>query len=425
MKYLKIQNGGLLDIRLIGLMGGTTKKDDQFKIGQFGTGLKYVLSYLIRNNIDFKIFIGEQEIKVTTESEIIRDQEFNIISIDGKRTSITCQMGFDWEAWMIIREIWCNALDEGGEEKDITDCPAGAINTTSFFIQVTPEIKEVIDNWTKYFIHGIDPVFENHSYRVYTNGKGLKLYKQGVLIYHDEKENSLLSYDIKNAELNELREFKGTISYEIMKCIVDFNPKTIEYFLEHLTEDHYEGSMDYSWSWVKFSDVWKKTIGDAKLIHQKAVENIQSRELDIDLNTVLIVPRSLFTALIGQFEGISYVRVVSKMHEFYEGYLPNLEFKIKEALTILESCDYWIDVELKFIYGSFADKTKYAQVNLDTKEVFISEQMLDKSMFEVVAMLIEENEHFKTGFQDCSRPFQSHWINLFTKTLLDSCKVKL
>ena len=44
MKYLKIQNKGELDIRLISLMGGSTKTGDTTKIGRFGTGLKYTLS---------------------------------------------------------------------------------------------------------------------------------------------------------------------------------------------------------------------------------------------------------------------------------------------------------------------------------------------------------------------------------------------
>ena len=59
MRYLKIQNNGLLDIRLVALMGGTTKSKDTFKIGQFGTGLKYTLAFLYRNNIDFKVFVGQ------------------------------------------------------------------------------------------------------------------------------------------------------------------------------------------------------------------------------------------------------------------------------------------------------------------------------------------------------------------------------
>jgi len=110
MKYLKITNNGELDIRLVALMGGTTKANDKYKIGQFGTGLKYTLAFLYRNNLDFKIFVGEQEVKLHTEKEEIRGETFEIICINGQRTSITTKMGEDWEAWMIVRELWCNAL---------------------------------------------------------------------------------------------------------------------------------------------------------------------------------------------------------------------------------------------------------------------------------------------------------------------------
>src|SRR5688572_27627437 len=114
MKYLKIKNNGELDIRLVALMGGTTKSQDNYKIGQFGSGLKYTLAYLFRNNIDFKIFTGEKEIQITIERELISGETFEIICIDGNRTSITTKMGLDWKPWMIIRELYSNALDEGG-----------------------------------------------------------------------------------------------------------------------------------------------------------------------------------------------------------------------------------------------------------------------------------------------------------------------
>ena len=44
MKYLKIRNRGELDIRLVSLMGGTTISGNSYKIGRFGTGLKYSLA---------------------------------------------------------------------------------------------------------------------------------------------------------------------------------------------------------------------------------------------------------------------------------------------------------------------------------------------------------------------------------------------
>jgi len=110
MKYLKISSKGLLDIRLVYLMGGTTKANDKYKIGQFGTGLKYTLSFLLRSNLHFKIFIGGQEVIITTVNETIRDTEFEIIHINGVKTSITTNMGYDWEEWML------KALENFNEE---------------------------------------------------------------------------------------------------------------------------------------------------------------------------------------------------------------------------------------------------------------------------------------------------------------------
>jgi len=43
MQYLKIQNSGLLPEELLYLMGGTTKTEDEYKIGKFGTGCRKVI----------------------------------------------------------------------------------------------------------------------------------------------------------------------------------------------------------------------------------------------------------------------------------------------------------------------------------------------------------------------------------------------
>src|SRR5690606_33754203 len=132
------------------------------KIGQWGSGLKYSIAYLLKNNIMFKVFIGTKEVKITTEVESISGQDFEIIYVDGEKTSLTIKMGGqDWKPWTIIRELWCNALDQGGESRDVTTEPSGEENKTSFFVQITPDFQNVIDNWSSYFIHGVTPLFEN------------------------------------------------------------------------------------------------------------------------------------------------------------------------------------------------------------------------------------------------------------------------
>ncbi len=428
MKYLKIQNNGTLDIRLVGLMGGTTKSEDQYKIGKFGTGLKYVLAFLFRENIDFKIFIDNNPVNISIEKENIAGQDFEIICINNQRTSITTKMGMDWKPWMIIRELYSNALDEGEAIHELTEEIKPEKGKTIFYIELVPEIMKVYNNWNKYFIVGNEPMYENENFAIHPSGETLKIYKHGILIYENKKSKSVFNYDIKNAKINELREYKEVPSYDLYKCICNLDENSIEYFLENCTEDHYEGEMDYNWDFLgdgKFSDKWNKTIGNAKLIHKKAMEDIIARGLEIDLSSIIQVPVALYRALTKKYKGIGALRVADKVGDFYEVYDERLENKINQCLEILEQAGYFIDPELKFIYGIFGDKGVLAKVDLDKKEILISEKHLETSMFKTCTMLVEENEHYKTGLQDCSRGFQQHFIDLFAQKMFDKEGIKL
>lgn len=426
MKYLKIQNNGELDIRLVSLMGGSTKQNNQFKIGQFGSGLKYVLAYLFRNGIDFKIVIDGKQLDLGIVEETIQNTDFKIITVNGEKTSITTSMGLDWKPWMIIRELYSNALDEGGEVVEIVTEINNVANTTQFYIELTPEFLNVYNNWTNYFINKFIPIWDNNNYAIHAQEGPLRIYKQGILIKeYDEK--SLFNYDIKNASINELREYQGTTSCDLTACLFQLDCKrTINYFLTNLTEKHFEGNMDYDWSWVgKFNDVWKEVIGNAKIIHQEALNKLKGAQPYQDYSDLIVVPKVLFKALTKQFDGISSLRVVDKINEFYEIIDADLELKVKQALVILEESSYFIHPELKFIFGEFGDKKVLAQINIDAKEILVSQKMKDKSMFDFVTMLIEENEHYQTGYSDNTREFQQHFIDLYTKSLLDKAEIKL
>lgn len=423
MKYLKIKNNGVLDIRLVALMGGTTKANDEYKIGQFGTGLKYTLAFLIRHNIDFHIYAGSEKVDIKIESEEIRGEQFNIICINGHRTSITDRMGMEWSAWTIIRELWCNALDEGGAHRSFTAVPQAEEGCTVFYIQETAEIKEVMDNWSKYFVHEVEPVFTSESNAIYPGGDSLRIYKNGVLI-KEEKGKALFSYDMKNAPINELREYNGSISYPIFKCLQYADVKTITTFLESVTAEHFESEADYAW-YENFGPTWKEAIGNAKLIHPEALQTIQEREVKIDTSGMIVVPETIYKALTKQFKGIGALRVADKVSEFYETYSSDSNEKIQQGLVVLEEAGYNFSPELRFVFGVFGDKATWARVNLDTKEVLISENIADKSLFDVITTLIEENEHFKTGHTDCSRAFQQHFIDMYANQILKTSKISL
>ena len=51
MKIIKITSKGEIDERAFSLLGASSKRDDNTKIGMFGSGLKYSLAYLLRKEI--------------------------------------------------------------------------------------------------------------------------------------------------------------------------------------------------------------------------------------------------------------------------------------------------------------------------------------------------------------------------------------
>jgi hypothetical protein len=368
--------------------------------------------------------VGTEEVKITTEKELIKDEIFEIICINGNRTSITTKMGEDWGAWMIVRELWCNALDEGGALKEITEEITGEAGKTTFFIQQDIQIANVLKDWDKYFIHDNKPIWENERFKIYPGGNKLRFYKQGVLIYEDDTSPAVFAYDLKNADINELREFRGTPKYEMAHALSKIDYKTVRIFFDTLNDNHTESKMDWNW-YQTFGEGWKEAIGSAKIITEKTLETIKARGGKPDEAGLIIVPKGLYDMLCKQFEGIGATRVAAVIGDFYEDYDENVESKIKQGLVILESCGYVFHPELTFVYGFFEDKTTMAKVDIKNRKVYISKAFLQKPLFTIVSMLIEENEHFNTGLSDETRAFQQHFIDLYARQVLAGHEIEI
>lgn len=422
MKYLKIQNDGVLDIRLVALMGGTTK-NDKYKIGQFGTGLKYTIAYLFRNNVDFKIFSGIEQVKLTTEKETIAGTDFEILCVEGHRTSITTSMGYQWNAWTIVRELWCNALDEGGELKEVVDNVvelAGEENKTTFYIQLLPEIQTVLDEWKAYFIHHKQPIWENENYGIYENDNGgnLKLYKHGVLIYQHPEHKSLFYYDIKGADINELREFKGSVSFDVFNALTNPGKEVISYFLNNVKEEHFEGSqLDYDW-FTSFSETWRETIGNQKVSRIGDSSGYSDHGVEVNFSNVIELPKKVYNALVKQFEGIGTLVMADGQEEFFEIPSSTTKHKVQEAIKMLSEAGYEISPTVIIRYGMFREQKQKAATNRNKKTIMISDICQKLEPIQIAAILIEHNEYIVTGFEKDHPKFYRHFIKMFTEKLL-------
>ncbi len=423
MKYLKLSNKGELDIRLVSLMGGSTKSNDKFKIGCFGTGLKYTLAWLFRNNVDFKLFIGDRQVQLHTEKETIRGEEFEIICIDGQRSSITTGMGKEWKAWMIVRELWTNSLDEGRASRGIIDngmeeTMIGEVGTTTFYIQISSDIQDVLDHWDKYFVHeDTECLFSNQYYKLYPAGPHLCIYKNGVLIHENTSVRAVFRYDVLDAPINELREYKSSPACDISKAIKCMDAKNIQYFIDNVTPDHYEGNnMDYNW-FNQWGQHWQTFMKKTKLLTSKLRNRFQESSYNFREEEYTVIPECIYQSLTESFDGVGDLEAATNRHQFYEVQSPETEEKIAACTAILRKAKYRMNPEIKYQYGFFEDKTQITAVDEKLKRLMISMAIGQKTAVEIMAILVERNEQLTNNLTS-GDAIKKHFINLYINRIL-------
>jgi len=120
-KTLIFHNPGEIDIRGAAI-AGLSAKSDSTAIGYFGTGLKYAIASILRWNGQITIYSGTQRYDFICDKLNFRGREFSQVIMrrhedgDGYDTPLgfTTEYGKDWQPWQVFRELYANALDEGG-----------------------------------------------------------------------------------------------------------------------------------------------------------------------------------------------------------------------------------------------------------------------------------------------------------------------
>lgn len=111
---LTFTNPGEIDPRLIRTFGANVKASDS-AIGFFGTGLKYAIAGLLRLGQEITIAAGEETYTFGLRKDTIRGKEFEFITMNEEDLGFTTELGKNWLPWQFYRELYCNALDEGGD----------------------------------------------------------------------------------------------------------------------------------------------------------------------------------------------------------------------------------------------------------------------------------------------------------------------
>lgn len=425
-KYLEIKSFGLIDVEAFTLIGASTKRSNDSLIGFYGSGNKHAVATLLRQGINFKVFSGENEIVFTTQQKDFRGQKFEVILVNGLETSLTTTMGGnDWDsAFAPIREIYSNAMDE---DKDATlksvDSFEAEHGYTKFFIEMTKDVKHFYNNVHLYFCNqnpkvlysdGRNSIFSN------TDSGNIRVFRRGILSHLDDKNKSLFHYNFHDIDINESRVVKYVwqIESKVAELLKGCNSENILQQLILELDGGNAGYLEHKANWDNhwnFSESWLNVCQSMKFAPVEFINMFDAR----DLIGRRKLPIKLLKALKQQFEDLDVLGLNSKTDVSFVEITPSqiLIDKVIDALSMLKDTDYKhrFDFDLNIKYVKFFDSHTLGLAENDN--IYLSNKLDTYSVDEVAKIIIEENEHNRTGFSDETREFQNHLFNLYFEQL--------
>jgi hypothetical protein len=422
MKYLLIENKGEIHLDALTLMGGSTKRENKELIGHFGSGNKYSIAVLLKNNINFKIFSGEKEILISTKEYPFRSTVLHKVYINDVETNLTTEMGPDWEVWMAIREWYSNSLDEGGSNVVLsTEIIEGKADKTRIYIELSEKVQEIVNDWENYFtqdrVDCIEQVEKDKIFPNTDNKDNLVVFRKGIRCYKADGSKALYSYDLWNVKINESRVVANTYEAKqlITKCLDGCtNERIIKNILQnaHGQNPYYETNLAWD-SWIlpgKLNNTWKKAIGTHHIIVSSLAGWFAEEQ---QRYPCYIVELELATRIKKSFPDVIVYGLLDdgklSCNKKPVTLSPKMEFLLGDCMRFFSETKYSIDYPIEIVSFEKHDQLGAAEEGV----IYISEKLFDMGKREIAVCIIEENEHLKTGYKDCSRTFQQHFINKY------------
>lgn len=396
-------------------MGASSKRNDHTKIGQFGSGNKYALAYFLRNGYEVKIFAGEKEITVGMKPETFRDITFNVIYVNGEKTSITSDMGKDWQFWQAIREVYCNAIDEGGYSMDFVQDINPVAGETHFYIDAKKDVSEFVNNFDNYFATKKKILFECEYGRILEkSGTTANVYRKGVKCFISNKV-SVFDYDFNEIEIDENRlvkyfwEVEENIWRLIYQC--DNREMIVSILTNASTHNYLEGSLsDYcTLNASKVSDTFKDCLKSLNLAPAGYAGLLKPDEV----HNHVIVPTKVFSSVRAHIpeSNVGDKFKITKRGAMYR----EIEITDIYKATIDKAMDFFKESEFEIPYQikvAIFDEKEINGAAIDG-EIFLSDVCLERGVNDVVNCIIEEYIHIKYGCADETKHFQMSLITEF------------
>lgn len=412
--WVCFENKGEVPINAFKLLGASSKRGDSSKIGYFGTGLKYAIAVMLRQGIDFKVYSGEKEVKIGTRSTKFLEETVQVMTVNGEKTSITLDAGVDWKPWFAIREIYSNAVDEGGNMVLNVE-PDGKAGYTRIFVDTESQaLTDVFQNWGMYFTNNRQSIYSNSYGTLYdkmSTAPEFVAFRKGIRV-HEQREHSIFDYDLRDVEINESRVavYGFMVKQSCSELLASSNAECIQRFLDLSKNPH--NSMFVEWnrsfwdytSTYSFSNDWVDLLSDLRI-----VPSDYAGKYDITEKTI-ILPDQLIRKLVSRF-GDAINTAGSNKDKFTV--LNNIDKKpLQKVLDVFSVAGFHWELD-KVDVVRFNDNDILGQAK-DGRVLLSSDLFTHANKHLAASVLLEEIVHAKTGYSDGSRELQNYLFNAIT-----------
>lgn len=379
---ITFSNKGLIDLRNISSFGVSVKNTSN-PIGMFGTGLKYAIAVLLRTKHKITLFCGQERYDFDARVEDVRGEPQTFVYMNDQRMPFTTHLGHTWELWQAYRELYCNALDEGGFTARFKEL-AGAEGETRICV-VGDGLQQVHDDRHKYILDlALTPVYADDSLEIY-DMPNTGIFYRGMLAGRCEKP-TLFTYNVlETKRLTEDRTFEhdwsvlSTVALAVQRS--DLPGNVLDAIL--LAQDtHYEHKLTfYKENYVRTSEDFLQACArnatDFARLNRTAYVVWQARAGDDHVDTGLELA-------------------------------PSDRQMFDDAVAVLRAVG--VDVR-QYPIRVLQDLGNGVLGLASNGRILLSYEAFLRGDRTLIGTLYEEYVHLKHGYGDCSRELQNHLLD--------------
>jgi len=428
-KWLLIQNEGVSPVECFTVMGLSTSRGNDDKIGQFGSGVKQAILLCLRAEINPIIFIGEEQLEFfSRQAQLDNGHMYREVWYrwQGQEHKLSYCFEFgaiDWNNLdMALREYVSNAIDNPPYQIGGYDwSPSGIPGHTRIFIPYNDHVREYHSAIATRFLHFRQ--LEKLKFIPKGDKSPPRIYRKGVFIRQLQPnksngfEESLFDYNFdKELPIDEcrnlddaicMRHIATSLSSDDSALIAVFQAIRDERKIFELQVPYY--SLNGNPRWAK---LWQQVAGATLISSDKRLNQIAEKR-NISVITLPVGGTSFFQEMqtygvptINSIVGSDLTKNVTivklrkateqKVFQIYRALRARGRVEGKECPKIISFVKNTNNNET--LRGYYDKKIKAVCINVDNATC--------------TSTILEELAHYFTGADDFTRDLQNYAFNL-------------